>query len=503
MIFVQHAFKILLIKIQLFLVFLYLIFANTQTQLDTFNDNELSIRILSVILYSMALHLFQLKLVMGRLYYFSFGFLFPFGFFIVYFQLAALNAFGFRILDNFELFIWGGSSNISRTISVAGLGIVAYFLGETGKKTARDKPSYQLQNDRSIVRLITYLSYFFYILFLMNSGSYISGAYTSYGASDGTALATYARKLFNISIFSALSIELYRILNSTIRYHTIWSYIRSFYPPLVLLTFISVLISIYVGDRGPVITLLILSFSIFFIKYYKLSFLKTFFIIFILSTIFSLLGEVRTRVVGDSFLDRVSEASLTPGGSEWFGEAENIPGANLIELALSVRTLSVCVRDVPNEFDYHYGMFQFQHLASVFPGAQGLINKLVYGGDQIYNGSASYITYLIHRRPSDYGDGSSIIADLYLDFGIIGVVIIMFLFGRFISRIELDVFQEKIKFDLRFIIFLTFLSNSIYLSRSALMLEFSNIILSYFLIKLVSLFLDQRANKLDLRTNYN
>jgi hypothetical protein len=211
-----------------------------------------------------------------------------------------------------------------------------------------------------------------------------------------------------------------------------------------------------------------------------------------LSTFFTILGEARTRVLGNSFGDRLSTASETSGESEYFDES--VPGSSLIELALSSRTLAVSVRDVPSEFDYQYGMFQFQQLVSIVPGAQRLINNIVYDGNPIYDGSANFITYLIHRRSVDYGDGSSVIADLYLDFGIIGVVIVMFIFGRFISRIELDVHQRNIKLDLRFLAFMAFLSNAIYLSRSTIMLEFAGIILSYLLIKLIALFLDHRSN---------
>jgi len=133
---------------------------------------------------------------------------------------------------------------------------------------------------------------------------------------------------------------------------------------------------------------------------------------------------------------------------------------------------------------------------SVIPGLQGLLNKLIYDGNPVFDGSANFITYLIHRRPVDYGDGSSVIADLYLDFGVVGVVVLMLLFGRFISRIELNIYSGNTKFYFRFLVFLTFLSNSVYLSRSTLMLEFSGIVLSYFLIKIVIMYLNSRANRL-------
>ena len=480
--------KILIIKLQLFCIFSYLIFIITRVQFGTFDDNAMALKILVAISVATVLHFIQHKLIMGKLYYFSFSFLFPLGYLIVYFQLAILQVGGLSVLSQFENFIWGGSSNVSATISVSGLGLVAFFMGAVAKPSRYDSTQYLVPHVRALVKLITFLSYIFYIFFLINSGSYLSGAYVD----DGTPLASYASKLFDLCLFAALCIELHRIIQSDTKRLTIMSYIALFYQPLVLLVVIHILMSIFVGDRGPVITLSILSFSAYFIKFYQLNFVKVLVIIVMLSTFFTILGEARTRVLGNSFGDRLSTASETSGESEYFDES--VPGSSLIELALSSRTLAVSVRDVPSEFDYQYGMFQFQQLVSIVPGAQRLINNIVYDGNPIYDGSANFITYLIHRRSVDYGDGSSVIADLYLDFGIIGVVIVMFIFGRFISRIELDVHQRNIKLDLRFLAFMAFLSNAIYLSRSTIMLEFAGIILSYLLIKLIALFLDHRSN---------
>ena len=470
--------KFILIKAQLICIFIYLSFLSIRIHNGAFDDDQTAFRILIAVIFSYILNLIQQKITFRGLKYFSFSFLFPLAFFIVYFQIAALHLFGFSVLSRFEWFIWAGSNNISKTISVAALGIVGYFIGIAWRPSKILPKRYELEHPKSLLQIITYLSYFFYILFLLNAGSYIFGAYIA----DGTFLASYSAKLFNICLFSGLSINIYQILNSNKRYKSILSYLNAFYSPLLALAFFNILMSIFVGDRGPIISYLIIIFSAYFLKSYQLGFVKLALILVISSAFLTILGEARTRVIGESFVERFVSATETEG-PEYFDEG--VPVGSLVELALSVRTLAVSVESVPKEFDYHYGGFQLQQIAAVVPGAQGLVNRVVYGGDPKYDGSANFITYLIHRRPVDYGDGSSIMADLYLDFGLAGAIILMFVFGRFISRIEIDIHRGNIRFGFRFIIFMTFLSNAIYLSRSTIMLEFSGIVFCYLLIKIV------------------
>ena len=480
--------NILMVKVQLLCILIFLTVTAIQIQHSFYDDRQVSSGILIAVAYAYILHFMQQKMIFGAINYFSFGFLFPFGYLIVYFQLAALDSFGFSVLSRFENFIWGGNHNIAKTISIAGLGIVAFFLGVSGKPSKCIVENRNFGYSKSLIQVLTYLSIFFYILFLLNSGSYIFGAYVN----DGTWLAAYSAKLFNVCLFSALGVELHRILQSNIRGNVL-TYLGSFHRPLLILTAFHILFSIFVGDRGPIITYSILLLSVFFIKFHRLSFLKVLTLIVLLSAFFTIVGEARTRVLGEGFGARISSASQEVQTLKWFDES--VPGSGFIELALSVRTLAVTVRDVPQEFSYQNGMFQIQQLVSVIPGLQGLLNKLLYDGDPIYNGSANFITYLIHRSPVDYGDGSSVIADLYLDFSGVGVVVVMFLFGLFISRIELDFYLGNIRFGFRFLVFLTYLANSIYLSRSTLMLEFSGIVLSYFLIKIVIYFLNSKSDR--------
>lgn len=438
--------------------------------------------VLITVFFGFVIHVIQRILVFKRYNYFSFGFLFLLSYLIVYFQLAILKILGLDIIEKFEWFIWADANNISKPIIIAACGFFAYLLG-SGISSSKKISSYKTEKIstpyRGTVQLLTLMAFVSYAIFLLTSGSYILGAY----ARDSSAFSAYAIRLFNIFMFSSLCIELHKIFNRENKTLSLRQYVKNFYFPLVLLLCIHILMSFLVGDRGPILTYVILFFSVFFIKYHSVKFFQVLVLIGGMSFVFSLLGEARTRVVDESFIERFSTAA-SRAESKWFDEA--VPGQNFIELALSVRTLNYAVRDVPSEFEYQYGLFQLQQIAAIVPGVSRIYNILVFDGDARYDGTANFITYLIHRAEMDYGDGTSIVADIYLDFGLIGVILILFAFGRMIAVYEMRMKNGKVEFDFYFLFFMTYLSKSIYLPRSSIMLEFSNILFSLFVIWIVN-----------------
>ena len=58
-----------------------------------------------------------------------------------------------------------------------------------------------------------------------------------------------------------------------------------------------------------------------------------------------------------------------------------------------------------------------QHLLNIVPFVSGLVQKNIFDYDKKFDGSANFITYLIQGEKPRYGDGTSVVADLYLDFG--------------------------------------------------------------------------------------
>src|SRR5690606_7865909 len=87
------------------------------------------------------------------------------------------------------------------------------------------------------------------------------------------------------------------------------------------------------------------------------------------------------------------------------------------------------------------------------------------GYDTTYFATANFVTYLGFGNNPPYGLGTNLIGGLYLSFGLIGVVVIMFLFGRFVAFVDS---KSNTSFIYLFI-YLVLLSYAISLPRTELL----------------------------------
>ncbi|MNF80580.1 hypothetical protein D3C84_628270 [compost metagenome] len=123
---------------------------------------------------------------------------------------------------------------------------------------------------------------------------------------------------------------------------------------------------------------------------------------------------------------------------------------------------------------------------------QGVVNNIVENGDDNYLSTAEFISYLIQGDNQTYGDGTSITADIYLDFGITGVFIVMFTFGLFIGFNESKFNVGSVSYlNIGVVSFFVFYSKSLYLSRSSIFLELSIIFMVWLFLVLNNYFVSR------------
>jgi oligosaccharide repeat unit polymerase len=96
-----------------------------------------------------------------------------------------------------------------------------------------------------------------------------------------------------------------------------------------------------------------------------------------------------------------------------------------LNVGTSLRCLHEAVSIVPSEYNYFYGKLKVNEILSAIPFAQRAIGirRLEFMS------SAYFLTWAIYYGSFSVGAGSTIIADIYLDFGYPGVIIVMFLLG--------------------------------------------------------------------------
>jgi oligosaccharide repeat unit polymerase len=112
---------------------------------------------------------------------------------------------------------------------------------------------------------------------------------------------------------------------------------------------------------------------------------------------------------------------------------------------------------VPSQFDYAYGFFKLVGFAGIIP----LIRGMILADSGVFTSSADVVTYALLGPNPTWGVGSNVVSDIYVDFGPVGIPIVMFLVGRFARSVQAAAIRNP----------LSPLSISVYLATVALIAE--------------------------------
>lgn len=202
---------------------------------------------------------------------------------------------------------------------------------------------------------------------------------------------------------------------------------RSQYKQLILpLLFTLLYLFVYFasGNRGGGIKVaMMLLISYIYFTDNRVNYKKIFMIAFAGAFAVTLIGVIRTMQKQDinKAMEMVSERhSISPFTAE---------------LAGSVNTVHVAMGHVPSKQDYNYGTTFFPGFNVLVPGLNRVMPEWENSGDVITK------MYFGGTVPSwGWGLASSAVADVYLSFGMLGVLIIFFIFGRFLHYLEYGTF---------------------------------------------------------------
>jgi oligosaccharide repeat unit polymerase len=109
------------------------------------------------------------------------------------------------------------------------------------------------------------------------------------------------------------------------------------------------------------------------------------------------------------------------------------------ELAGSVNTLHVAVSNFPDKYPYTNGLTFFPNFFVLIPGLDQFYQTYIRGTGVITS-SAELLTVIEVGQDATYGMGSSNVADVYISFGPIGVILMFILLGYFIRYLEYGTF---------------------------------------------------------------
>ena len=204
----------------------------------------------------------------------------------------------------------------------------------------------------------------------------------------------------------------------------------------LILIGVYILLRIPSGDRGPFIVTL---FSLFYAFLYscraKVNLWLLLLVLFIGAYSVSLIGMARQYDLNQSFTERMQSASSTFKTGGRFDGSRSLFSPTQ-ELAFSFTSFQCMVSGIKDKGDdYHYGVYQTVELMNSVPFGPSFVQKTL-GIRGAESASGTYATFEYLGPSPNWGLGSCVIGDFYMDFGIIGVFIAMFFVGIFYRRID-------------------------------------------------------------------
>lgn len=191
----------------------------------------------------------------------------------------------------------------------------------------------------------------------------------------------------------------------------------------IIICILTALLILMSGRRTEAVSVL---FSLFFGFVYvyrgKIPVIRIAVVVAFLSFIFSFLSFYRTINGGDAneAVEAVSNISSV------------FPPTR--ELAFNASSLHIVLSYVPSQVDYNYGTSFFPGFLTIVPGLHKIFLNLA-DLPLVKQNSAFFCTIYGNGNLS-WGLGTSCVADVYLSFGIIGVIIIFILWGRYLGFLE-------------------------------------------------------------------
>jgi oligosaccharide repeat unit polymerase len=361
--------------------------------------------------------------VRGRRSWFEIDILFLIMFFFVHFWLWIAAQF------HYGEFLWVSKfymENVNYSVALSLLGMASFILGfniAPGCNQTRSINTVATHQWNKLGYLIFYLG-----AVLTASYAFYFGAQAfqgSYAGSEVGGLGTRSIYLLQ-GIFLKLGILIVLISNADKN-----RAIPNCKIPILVLGIVLIMLLV-LGDRSEFIyTLAVVMFA--YTRYYKKISLPVL-VIGVLSIAFLMSAVQIARTANERSLSHISEIVMSESN-----DISAIEGLNGISASGGV--LLGAVTAVPEKHDYFYGDLKFVELLGIIPFGRAIFLDNESIGK--YGTSSDFLTWFILGPNSSTGTGTTIVADLYIDFGPAGVVLGLVLLGFIANHISKSVVKNN------------------------------------------------------------
>jgi len=418
-------------------------------------------------------------------------FLFFISYFIVYFQVPILILSGYKYYyKNFNSY---DIELIAYCVTVSMVGICSFFLGEEIISTIFNKRSLSLKRTVFIVNstninifklFIGFLLLVSFSLFLNEMGG--PRAFFGYNYGSWDALFVGKQNYFELIAFILFYIlvigEIDRLI---IKYEPpIKKIINKVDLKLITLSLVFAMPYVFSGDRGSALEIFIILSGIYFILSKKLKLVSAVAIIVISSIILTSIGYIRSASKDNIIEEYKYRVQLVKENPFW----------PTIELANSYWTFYVAVNMFPESFNYTKGKKLLLNVLQIIPFGSKIFDTRNYleKNNYIYN-SSLFFTNIINRGNFTSGAGSSTLGDLYMEFGIVSIIITLFIWGGVVSWINAKALIQRHHIFIFLYSYLCYFA--IYVNRSHFFYGWNKIIYAIILYSLIRPYLFKTFRK--------
>ena len=306
----------------------------------------------------------------------------------------------------FWIFEYAFNENlISRAAAICYLGAVSYMISYIFAKKTEVKSHFSPRLKTTNLFIISLVSFVIYII--LGGYNALKNVYIN-GLRDQGGTYTYFAIIVYICIFCMISIWFSNSYNKS-KKNFQWDCV----PKLQMIYIIIYMVLMtFAGNRGTPLKILLQAIGLYTYLYRPFSFRKVLSLSVIGSVFMATIGAYRSGVAQIS--TSVTDLSM--------------------DLIISNRSLYEAINIVDNE-GISFGKSMLAYVIGVIPLLQGFIFNL-FGINPDTTTSAMIITQSILGTVDETGTGTTIIGDLYLAFGTVGVVVFMWILARFINYLE-------------------------------------------------------------------
>ena len=425
--------------------------------------------------------------------YLTSTFLFTLSFLIVHFQFYLDYALGLRQDLNLGM-IYLNYDIVPKAISLAALSAIAFFIGSTFALLSPPKSrkfdidfDVDIGNEIQSLRIIKLIMAFMLALYFYGTPLYyFQGGYNELMNNGSLSYIHYkSAHIFYLSIAAYIICMINMILKKKMKLN-ISQYLRIIGPTALTIIAIYLCSCLIAGNRRPLIAILTLLACGYYISQVKKLKLKNMAaIIIVAASALQVTSFLRLVDGHQSLSERIELAINNKAESANYTEPSILPFTT--ELATSLRAYHSTVMHM-EENKGVFGLSTVGYLISIIPGLGLLVESMT----SIKLTTSSLL--ITEWMGADHGMGTTVLADVYIDYGFIGSIIIFLLFGALLSRLDAVTYERYLNNNLLVqILALLYISNAVFLSRSSIMQVFADIVLIYVIIKISKILSPKRS----------